>query len=155
MIIGFLVSYGPFAQAGDFSQFSAWMDKIVDPSIGTTITLDGSTEEGIPCQLYVTRRMDNEFYLSLGVGPQLKDVMSSENHYFGGFVHPQSKLQVSPDKIRMDYTGGYTEGNVGHESVTLDVEVDINSSGVPVRASGQSTLQPKRQVCLLGEPLIS
>lgn len=143
-----------FADVTAFSQFSGWMDRVVDPSLGTTITLKGSTVDNIPCELYVTRKADGSFYLSLGVGENLGSDRN-KNHYFGSSVTLEEELQVSDRTIQLWHNGRYAEGGEIYDNISVDVKVNLDENQTPIRASGQSTLQPERQICLLREPVIS
>lgn len=145
-----------FAEMTAFSQFSAWMNRIVSPNLGTTVTLRGTSTEDIPCELYVTRKSDGNFYLSLGVGEFIEnDPGNKNNWYFGSSVRPEDELQVSDRTIQLWHNGRYAEGGEIYDNISVDVKVNLDENQTPIRASGQSTLQPERQICLLREPVIS
>ncbi len=152
-----LLQFSVLADEAAFTRFGKWMERIVDPTIGTMITLKGRTlTKGIPCELYISRRNDGYFYLSLGVGEFIaSDPLNATNHYFGTLVTPEKRVNVSDRIIHLWYSGPYIEGGASHANIALDVEVRLDENQTPIRASGQSTLQPERQVCILGEPLIS
>ena len=142
--------------SANFAQFAKWADRMIGTdSDVTAVTLVGYTPEGLPCELYVTRRSAEEYYLSLGVGPTLRsETDAPENHYFGGFVYSGSGFSFSSSSVGLKYSGGYIEGDRSFDHVKLELSVELNDLQDAIRATGKSTLQPDEQVCRLEEALV-
>lgn len=154
VLLTVFLSIPTLAAETSFDKFSAWMDSLLKGE-GNQVTMPGTTVDGsIPCEVYITRGGPGLYYLSFGVGYHLRTDIG-KNEYFGSLVTSESDVQVSGRSIKLRYTGPYVEKWVRNPNVSLDVEIDIRSDGKPVQASGQSTLQPIRQVCIFGEPIVS
>ena len=154
------LSFSANADESSFPKFSAWMDSLLQGKY-TKVAMTGVTEgEGIPCEVYLKKGAPDAYYLSIGVGYYLHSD-TGRNHYFGSVMTAESALKMTDRKVSLSFRGPYVEKGPNakewtrHLDVELEADIELDADGKPFRASGQSTLQPKRQVCILGEPLIS
>lgn len=146
------------AQAGEsaFEKFIAWEES------QKIFRLMGTTLEGqIPCQLTITEwtlreRDPRRFYVSLGFGPDLPGD-SANNTYLGAVITSDRNVDVSNGSIKFRWTGPFTPtaDRIERPNVSNEIDIDLHSNGKPKRASGHSTLTPKRQVCIFDEPTVS
>lgn len=141
-VLLFMASSAPVSAAEkDYRSFQRWVDQI--PNIRESgVIMQGQTPEGIPCELYVSKGA--YFYLSMGVGFKL-GMNDDGNHYFGSFITPEENFIFTENRMQLTYSGPYIEAGL-KQHVELELEVELED-GLPVKARGKSSLQPKEQIC--------
>lgn len=160
LILTTLLSINAFANGAvgsptGFTGFKAWADAVmtrgplvVQPpdQMGSSppdeVKFIGKTPTGQACALYVSKWSDEQYYLSVGLGPvQADGEFDPNNGYIGNYIMPDGtidnqQLQFSP--LELNFQDEYVD--IQGRNIEDHITVLLDKNGAPTDVLGASTL---------------